>query len=58
MKGHTVGAEAFDTDVNPPNSQKSDDHEAIGVSWEVMDDPSIIEYGNMFILVTGYTDRY
>ena len=57
VNGHTVGADSFETEVKPPNAQKSDDHEAVGVSWGVMDDPSVIEYGNMFILFERSLER-
>lgn len=45
VAGEIVGAEPFDTKVDPPDSKKSDDHETVGSSWEVSKDPSVRQYG-------------
>ena len=36
----------FDTKVIPPDAKKSAVHDAVGVSWEVADDPAVRQYGN------------
>ena len=45
ISGHIVGAESFDGEIDPPDSQKTESHETAGGAWEAVD-PAIKRYGN------------